>query len=302
MTYNSFTYQSEGTIGHRGVFVYYEIYVDVVFLTNLVMDYVLLRLVGRILDCRTSPLRSAGGAAIGALMACLFLYLPADGFGPFTFLLELLTAGIMVKTGCSVTSGRMLAEAAAALCLAAFLCGGFWEALWDRGVWTLKTFFILSGCSYLLFTCISVGYHYVQMKWKNIYPVRLGFQGRVVSLNGYYDTGNRLTDAATGRPVSIVDKEVIKELLSERSWECLRHFQEESGEFENTVLSELKPHFLTCSTVGGNAVLLAVTLEDLCIHTTREVVHIPAPILAISLNPSALGTEYQMIINERLLS
>ena len=217
--------------------MYYEIYVDVVFLTNLVMDYVLLRLVGRILDCRTSPLRSAGGAAIGALMACLFLYLPADGFGPFTFLLELLTAGIMVnRMQCNIRPHAGL-KPQRHFYLAAFLCGGFWEALWDRGVWTLKTFFILSGCGYLLFTCISVGYHYVQMKWKNIYPVRLGFQGRVVSLNGYYDTGNRLTDAATGRPVSMVDKEVIKELLSERSWECLRHFQEESGEFENTVLS-----------------------------------------------------------------
>ena len=47
--------------------MYYEIYLDAVFVTNLVMDYILLRLTCRLLDWKISPLRSLLGAAVGAL-------------------------------------------------------------------------------------------------------------------------------------------------------------------------------------------------------------------------------------------
>lgn len=282
--------------------MYYEIYVDVVFMTNLVMDYVLLRLVGSFLDCRGGRLRTTAGAFIGAFMACLLLYLPTDSFFPSSILLQGLTAVLMVKTGCKVKSGSMLVKAIIALYLTAFLCGGFWEVISRGSEITLKTFLLFTGCSYLLFTCISIGYDYVQIRWKNIYPVRLGFGGKVISLYGLYDTGNVLTDIEAGKPVSIIDKEAAKELLSEELWRALRHFQEKSGEPENTTLSELKPHFLPCRTVDGDGMLLAVTLEDLCICTSREVVHVSAPVVAVSWNPSALGADYQMILNSRLLS
>jgi stage II sporulation protein GA (sporulation sigma-E factor processing peptidase) len=47
--------------------------------------------------------------------------------------------------------------------------------------------------------------------------------------------------------------------------------------------------------------LLAVTLEDLCIHTPREVVHVENPVFALSYEPSALGQEYKVLLNSRLL-
>lgn len=301
MTYNGFTYQSEGMTGHRGVFVYYEIYLDVVFVTNLFMDYVLLRLVGGFLDCRSSRMRSLAGAAIGALMACLLLFLPTDSFFPSSILLQGLTVVLMAKVGCQVKTGSMLVKAIVALYLTAFLCGGFWEAISDGSEMDLKTFLLFTACSYLLFTCISIGYDYVQIKRKHIYPVRLGYDGKYTDLYGLYDTGNVLTDMASAKPVSIIGKEVLEELLSEETWDRLRHFQEKSGELEYTALSKMQPHFLPYRTIGNEGMLLAVTLEDLCIHTPREVVHIPNPMVAISLNPSALGAEYQMILNSKLL-
>lgn len=282
--------------------MYYEIYVDVVFVTNLVMDYVLLRLVGSLLDCRCSRLYSLAGASIGAFMACLLLYLPTDSFFPSSILLQGLTAVLMAKVGCKVKSGGMLVKAILALYLTAFLCGGFWEVMARGDKMNLKTFLLFTGISYLMLTCISIGYDYVQIKRKHVYPLRLGFDGRVISLHGLYDTGNTLTDMGSHAPVSIADKKVIRKLLSEESWESLGHFQEKSGEMENTTLSKLRPHFLPYRTVGSEGMLLAITLEDLCIYTPQEVVHIPDPVVAVALNPSALGAEYQMILNAKLLS
>ena len=47
--------------------------------------------------------------------------------------------------------------------------------------------------------------------------------------------------------------------------------------------------------------MLAVTLEDLCIFTPREVVHVADPVLALSFEPSTLGKEYKVLLNFRLL-
>ncbi len=279
----------------------YEIYLDVVFMANLCMDYVLLRLVGSFLKCPVSRLRSLAGAAIGAIMACLFFYLPTDSLFPSSILFQGLTVILMVKAGCNVKSGSMLVKAMVTLYLAAFLCGGFWDAVSAGSGGGLKTFLLLAGLCYLLFTCISIGCDYVQIRRRSIYPVRLGYKGKVISLYGFYDTGNLLADPLSGKPVSILAPESLKELLPEGVWEQLKHFQEKTGELGNTALPGLAPHFLPYRSVENEGMLLAVTLEDLCIHTPGEVVHVSKPTVAIALGPSTLGGEYQMILNSRLL-
>ena len=100
--------------------MYYEIYLDAVFVTNLVMDYILLRLTCRLLDWKISPLRSLLGAAVGALGACVFLMLPMDGYLPGTILFQGLLALGMVRIGCGAKTGSMLMRALIALYLTAF--------------------------------------------------------------------------------------------------------------------------------------------------------------------------------------
>ena len=64
----------------------------------------------------------------------------------------------------------------------------------------------------------------------------------------------------------------------------------------------LKPHYLFCRTVGrGERLLLAVTLEELCIQIQGNTVHIKEPVVALSPEPFALGKEYEVLLNSRLL-
>ena len=58
--------------------MYYDVYIDLVFVTNLLMDYILLRIVGKLFLRRGSRVRILLGAAIGALFSCLILYVPPD--------------------------------------------------------------------------------------------------------------------------------------------------------------------------------------------------------------------------------
>lgn len=53
--------------------MYYELFIDVFFATNLVMDYFLLRLVNRLLHCSATQIRSLAGGAFGALSVSLLI-------------------------------------------------------------------------------------------------------------------------------------------------------------------------------------------------------------------------------------
>ena len=50
--------------------MYYELYLDVLFLENLLADYLLLGLLKRMLKCQAGRLRRMLGAAVGSLGVC----------------------------------------------------------------------------------------------------------------------------------------------------------------------------------------------------------------------------------------
>ena len=55
--------------------MHYEIYIDVVFFTNLLIDYILIRFTGILFRCGRSRKRALLGAAAGAVFSCWIIYL-----------------------------------------------------------------------------------------------------------------------------------------------------------------------------------------------------------------------------------
>ena len=90
-------------------------------------------------------------------------------------------------------------------------------------------------------------------------------------------------------------------MLPQENADRLKHLKENPGELEGTEPADLHPHFLPYKTIGEEGVLLAVVLDDLCIHTPREVIHVANPVLALAVEPSALGKECQVLLNAKLL-
>ena len=77
----------------------FTIYPDELFVTNLVMDYYLLRLVKKLCGGRAGVLASLGGAAFGALSYCMLILLPVS-FPVNTLLAYVAINTIMVRFGC----------------------------------------------------------------------------------------------------------------------------------------------------------------------------------------------------------
>lgn len=281
--------------------MYREIYLDVIFLGNLVMDYILLRLTCRVIRSSAKIWQSFLGAAAGALGSCVYLMLPADICRPAAILYQGILAAGMAWIGCRVKTGSMLVRAMMTLYLTAFLCGGFWDVLSKRREISPQIFLIFGLFTYLLLTGVCVGYEVCRTRIRNVYPVTLEQGKNRIFLCGLYDTGNQLEDSLSGKPVSVVDRKSLEKLLGEELTEFLEHVSETSGEEGSTKLPGLKPHFLTYQGVGRQGIMLAVTIENLFIHTPREVIQVPKPVVAISAEETALGGKYQMIINSKLI-
>ena len=104
--------------------MYYEVYVDLMFLENFLMNYILLRLTRRLLQCSATHRRSAVWAAAGA--AGFIGWLALFQCLPTRLMVCIGIAGItgMVKFGCNTRGGKQLVPGVFGFLLMSFLMSG----------------------------------------------------------------------------------------------------------------------------------------------------------------------------------
>ena len=266
--------------------MYYDVYIDIVFLTNLLMDYVLLCIVGKLFLRKRNRGRILLAAAVGALFSCLILYVLPDMIFPAKVLLHGGCAWGMLVLGLDLKKNGLLVKALVTVYLMAFFMGGLMEAAPVKKTTPIR-FLIVAAGAYMGLSAL-------------IY-LSDSFRGNVQPFFGLWDTGNFLVDPISQKEVFIIKPEVLEALLPQENADRLKHLKENPGELEGTEPADLHPHFLPYKTIGEEGVLLAVVLDDLCIHTPREVIHVANPVLALAVEPSALGKEYQVLLNSRIL-
>ena len=259
--------------------MYYELYVDVLFLVNFSMDYLLLLLVKKMLKCSATHGRLFLGAIAGALLTCVIVILPI----PYTLiklvLFHMLVNTCMIRVGLKIKNIRTFIKAMFLLYIGAFLMGGVIGAVRQ---------YIRVG-SLFLFVAIA-GYYTVLGIWKfisgmqrfqqNIYEVEIHFGEKVWHIKGLLDTGNQLSDVVSGKPVSILDRRCAKELFGEIQIKNMR--------------------FIPYRTIGEKERVLAViTVDKLQICGEKECL-IENALIGISESEITSGGEYEMILNQNL--
>jgi len=207
----------------------YVVYVDQVFLGNLVMNYVVLWAAGRLGRVRVSFLRLLLAAGIGDIYSLLAFLPGLDQL--FSLPVKLLFSLIMVLTAFAPLPWRVLAGCLGGFYLASFSLGGMVlgftyllhtnaslvneagkiPAVISRHFW--------SGCLLALlffWTVYAVGGWLLRKRGsQQRFQVPLGIclSGRRVEVEALVDTGNSLTDPLTGEPVIVVEYDVLKEIL-----------------------------------------------------------------------------------------
>jgi stage II sporulation protein GA (sporulation sigma-E factor processing peptidase) len=284
--------------------VYYEIFIDVLFAKNFIMDFFLLRLVNRLLHGSATLWRSLLGACMGAIGICLIAVCPGSRLLN-TILVHVVVNTMMVRFGCNIKKSGDLFQGICLLYTAGFLSGGAMQLLLRytglRGV----RIFILSGTISYLFLAASIRvYARAEKKADRSYTVRLYANGKCKEGMALMDTGNSLLDPLSGKPVSIVNMQMLEGLLSEKTRQQLENF------LDGTVMDEeisdenisLYPHYIPFSSLGcAQGILMAVTLDYMCLESRKIHKVITSPVIAFSRENNSFCGDYQMILHPNLI-
>lgn len=260
--------------------MYYEVYIDVLFLINFMMDYLLLLIVRRVLKCTATHGNICVGSIFGAAAVCMFLILPVRST-LLRFLLFHLSVGAgMIWIGLKIRAPRQFLKAFAALCASAFLLGGVFTWL-QPYVRTGSLFFGAAVGSYYLVIGIWKFLLYLQKMNRYQCTVTMYTSGESCTVQALFDTGNSLCDPVTGKPVCILGRKQAGQLLREKELQTLRYI----------------PY---CSVGTANGVLPVIRVEKMCIHTGQEC-WVEKPLIGICEEDSFTNGEYQMILNPGIL-
>ena len=259
--------------------MYYELYIDVFFLENFMMDSILLFLVNRFLKCGRSFGRLTAGAAAGSFLTCAVVMLPLPGAVKM-ILYHSAAGSVMLILGLKPGSIAQFAKAYVLLYVCAVSLGG---------ITVIFRPYMRFAC---IFYAVAAAAGLVTLKcWKLIaclhgeeavfFPVSLYTDEGMLEITALLDTGNRLRDPVSGAPVSVLVGEAAAHL---------------PGMPE---LSE-SARLISCRSVGGASAIKVIRIRRMCIHM-KEDKWIERPMLGIGGKSLCVNERYAMILNPAVI-
>lgn len=223
--------------------MYFEVYIDSLFLINFTMNLYVLLLTNRKLGCSATRFKLFIGALIGAIGYCIVFFIPCV----FPIVKNIVFISVVSIGMIKIT----------------FQQNGF-KAFLNISVTMLKYTFFIGGCFLFLFQRISFLREYAFTVWgmmglgtvfyllsayfierfkdkrNMICKVLLKNNGKQIKVNALIDTGNSLIEPISGKPVSIIEKRLLDPILEESDLTGFRIIPYRSVGTENGILYAYK--------------------------------------------------------------
>ena len=178
------------------------IYVDLVILLNIFLDFFLLMSVSVILTRNTKVKRIILGSLVGGLSSIL-LFVNINSL--ISIIFKLLLGLLMIIVTFGYKDFRYTFNNLFYLYTLSFSVGGVMYLLMEKGYYNY--FVLIIGFVIVLFLYIKKNKTY-QNNYSNYYSVEIYLNDKKVLLTGYLDTGNKLYDNYKHRPIIVIDKKI----------------------------------------------------------------------------------------------
>lgn len=189
------------------------IYIDSVFLLNLVMDLYLLTLTVKALGKTATYPRIFAGSIAGAAGYCIILCLPGVGY-MLKVLLGMIPVGMaMIKVTCRTRGLKELLQGLGCLYVLSFCMGGIILFLKGKLAQNGDLAVVIAGMGFAGFVFCRKVIDIWQKKQKNHFcRVNIPGDEGTLTIAALVDTGNGLTEPVSGKPVAILNAEEWKNL------------------------------------------------------------------------------------------
>lgn len=206
----------------------YIVYLDVFFMINFIMDYMIILITSRIAKVKKKRIRQLAGAGCGALYSVIVIKPLTNHLFKIT-LVNILIAAVMVLISFGFTSASVYIKNVFLLFVVSFTMSGIINYLYystvigkyvrnvlsgnSNKVINARKFILVSVLAYILLSAIVRIIFSVRKDMELYYDVKITFRGKSVVVRGLYDTGNGLTEPVSGKMVHIAEYKILKPLL-----------------------------------------------------------------------------------------
>nr|WP_284700586.1 sigma-E processing peptidase SpoIIGA [Thermoanaerobacterium sp. R66] len=191
------------------------VYADVIFIENLIINYIILYLTKRFSRSNTNNAKLIFSSALGALYVILIFFSLPNIIYSLTF--KIIISILMVAIAFGFNRFHEFIRVLSIFYLVSFIIGGTAFALIYVVNIDIRQIIIAALFFAILLTYIGWGYISKKNIESNIlYKLHIEMDNKVRDVKAILDTGNTLHDPISNYPVAIVEYDAVKELLPEK--------------------------------------------------------------------------------------
>lgn len=289
------------------------IYLDVVLIENLFMNYIILFATGYILKIKLSHIKLIISALLGGIYSILAYMEILELYS--NIFIKIILSIIMVYIAFLPSTIKKLSKEVIFFYLTSFVFGGCSLALLYFikpeeilirngsyvGTYPIKIA-LLGGIVGFTITVIALKFVKSKLSKKDIYcEVTIKFGNNKISTIAMIDTGNVLKDPITSMPVMIVEKDILKNILPSVILDNLSKII--GGDVPKQIYEDESLEYITkfrvipFHSIGKeNGMLLGFKADELNIHQEDNVENIKGVIVGIYEYPLSKKREYSALI------
>lgn len=292
------------------------VYVDVLFIENLVLNSIILYATTIIAKTKIEHLRILGASSLGAIYVIIYYIFKISIY--MNIIAKVMLALCMVYIVFKPKKGRELLKYTVIFFLVSFVFGGASLGViyivnsnnvtiingMIKGEYTIKT--ILLGII-IAFIISVLSFKLVKTKFTKkdmICKIKIALNGKEFETKAMIDTGNLLKEPITNIPVVVVENTVMEEALPMELLENIENIlggdiEKISKEIQEKYLSRLK--VIPFSSIGKqNGMLLGIKADSLIIEND-EIKRIDDVIIGIYDLPISKNGEYKALLGMNVL-
>lgn len=286
-----------------------KVYLDITFIVNFIMDFVILLAAGRLSASNMNYPRVILAAVLGAIYACALLIWP-DSLA-YSLPAKLGFSGLMLVVAFYPSGWKLFIRQMLYFYCISFFAAGAVMALPNlgrtMGNMANPSLLWLTGAALLVVMLGKVGGKFLA---ERIVPgiltfnVEMRFDSERCSGCGFLDTGNSLRDPLTNRPVLVAEYSLLKDCLP-------RDFQLaiEAGISENELINNLtgsrwahRLRLIPFQSIGQkNGILLGIRADEVVVDTGKRCIAHYDLVVALYRDRLCADESYRMLIPSAVL-
>lgn len=284
------------------------VYLDIVFLINLICNAMILLLTAKLIKQRLSILRLFTSSLIASIIIPFIVFFPTSFIN--TIPVKLLYSVLIILFTFGWKNWFQLFKRLSMFYFISFVMGGGLLAIQFMTTADLiltnqiNIGFIVIGFPLVwFFTKSQMDNHVMdKIKYDQMYEVTIELNDKSFNTIGYIDSGNQLVDPLTNRPVIICDEVFLTQFFNEQEWEIIRGIVTQNNQTD--LMNELttRLYIIPYQAVGiASNYLYALKPQNVSITYENEVIETSQVFIGIQLVNLSNEAAYHCLLHPKII-